>query len=49
MADRLNSVRRLLYDALVERNVKGTWEHIIKQKGSLVSVQMASLLLLLYH
>jgi len=33
MATRLNSVRRLLFDALVSRNVKGKWDHIIMQRG----------------
>lgn len=33
MADRLNSVRRQLYDTLMSENVKGTWDHIIAQRG----------------
>lgn len=33
MADRLNHVRRSLYESLVELNVKGTWEHVIAQRG----------------
>lgn len=33
MATRLNSVRQQLYDELVRLNVKGTWHHIIAQKG----------------
>ncbi len=33
MADRLNTVRRSLYDALIRLNVKGTWDHVITQKG----------------
>lgn len=33
MANRLNAVRQQLYDALVRQNVKGTWSHVIKQRG----------------
>ena len=33
MADRLNKVRANLYESLVRQNVKGTWTHIIKQRG----------------
>jgi aspartate/tyrosine/aromatic aminotransferase len=33
MANRINQVRSLLFHALTERNVKGTWDHIVKQKG----------------
>lgn len=33
MADRLNGVRQSLFDALVELKVKGSWSHIIKQRG----------------
>lgn len=33
MAERLNGVRRALYDELISMRVKGTWEHIISQKG----------------
>ncbi|RYH13746.1 aminotransferase class I/II-fold pyridoxal phosphate-dependent enzyme [archaeon] len=33
MAHRLNHTRQLLYDTLVQKNVKGTWEHIVQQKG----------------
>lgn len=33
MADRLNSVRHTLYDELIKANVKGTWKHIISQRG----------------
>ena len=33
MATRLNEVRKDLYDQLVAANVKGTWEHVIKQRG----------------
>jgi len=33
MADRINQVRSMLYNALTQRNVKGTWDHIVKQKG----------------
>jgi aspartate aminotransferase len=33
MATRLNTVRRSLYDALVAQKVKGTWEHVITQRG----------------
>ena len=33
MADRLNGVRTSLYDSLVEFKVKGTWDHVRKQRG----------------
>lgn len=33
MAKRLDSVRRILHSRLNELNVKGTWEHVIKQRG----------------
>ena len=33
MATRLNEVRKDLYDQLVAANVKGTWDHVIKQRG----------------
>jgi aspartate/tyrosine/aromatic aminotransferase len=33
MADRLNSVRKALFDALIRLNVKGTWNHVITQRG----------------
>jgi aspartate/tyrosine/aromatic aminotransferase len=33
MAERLSGVREKLYHALVRLNVKGTWEHVIKQRG----------------
>lgn len=33
MADRLNKVRSTLFDELVKQRVKGTWDHVIKQKG----------------
>lgn len=33
MAQRLLSVRSLLYEKLKEKNVRGNWEHIVKQKG----------------
>lgn len=33
MAQRLNGVRNSLFDALVARRVKGTWDHINKQRG----------------
>jgi len=33
MADRLNAVRRRLFDELVAQNVKGTWQHVITQRG----------------
>ena len=33
MADRLNNVRKSLFEELVRQKVKGTWEHVIKQKG----------------
>ena len=33
MADRLNGVRQSLFDALVSRNVKGTWTHVTEQRG----------------
>ena len=33
MADRLNEVRKLLHEQLNDANVKGTWEHVIKQRG----------------
>jgi aspartate/tyrosine/aromatic aminotransferase len=33
MASRLNSIRMDLYNALVSRNVKGTWNHVIVQRG----------------
>lgn len=33
MANRLNEIRRLLYEKLKEKNVKGTWEHVIIQRG----------------
>ena len=33
MAERLKGVRRGLYESLVAHNVKGTWSHIIAQRG----------------
>lgn len=33
LADRINSIRRTLYDKLLAYNVKGTWEHVIEQRG----------------
>jgi aspartate/tyrosine/aromatic aminotransferase len=33
MADRLNEVRQLLHTQLGEADVKGTWDHVIKQRG----------------
>jgi aspartate/tyrosine/aromatic aminotransferase len=33
MADRLTSVRTILHAQLVQLNVKGTWDHIIAQRG----------------
>jgi aspartate/tyrosine/aromatic aminotransferase len=33
MAERLNTVRKLLFDALVKHNVKGEWNHVIEQRG----------------
>ena len=33
VSDRLNSIRDVLYDALVKVGVPGSWEHIKKQKG----------------
>ena len=33
MATRLNDVRQDLYTKLIEMNVKGTWNHVIKQRG----------------
>lgn len=33
MAQRLNDVRVKLHEALVRLNVKGTWDHVIKQRG----------------
>lgn len=33
MATRLNEVREMLYDAIIDKGVKGTWEHIKKQRG----------------
>ncbi len=33
MATRLNSIRRKLFAALTDRNVKGSWKHIIMQRG----------------
>jgi aspartate aminotransferase len=33
MSSRLNGVRQSLYSRLVKLNVKGTWEHVIKQRG----------------
>jgi aspartate aminotransferase len=33
MADRIAGVRILLYEALRRFNVKGTWEHVIAQRG----------------
>jgi aspartate/tyrosine/aromatic aminotransferase len=33
MADRLNSVRASLYQALIDFKVKGTWKHVIEQRG----------------
>ena len=33
MATRLNTVRKALYDSLVKNNVKGTWEHVVTQRG----------------
>jgi len=33
MARRLMSVRRSLLDFLISKNVKGSWEHIVKQRG----------------
>jgi aspartate/tyrosine/aromatic aminotransferase len=33
MSTRLNNVRQALYEKLLELNVKGTWSHVIKQRG----------------
>ena len=33
MAKRLTDVRQQLYEGLKSANVKGTWEHVIKQRG----------------
>lgn len=33
MAERLNGVRKLLFDTLVRLNVKGEWRHVIEQRG----------------
>jgi aspartate aminotransferase len=33
MAERLNGVRRLLYDTLLRLNVRGEWRHVIEQRG----------------
>lgn len=33
MANRLNEIRRLLYEKLKEKNVKGTWDHVVIQRG----------------
>ena len=33
MAERLNGVRRKLFDELTARNVKGDWKHVIEQRG----------------
>ncbi len=33
MASRLDDVRKDLHTKLVEMNVKGTWDHVIKQRG----------------
>ena len=33
MANRLNGVRKTLYDKLTELNVKGIWTHVVKQRG----------------
>ena len=33
MATRLNDMRILLYNTLIEKNVKGTWEHVRLQRG----------------
>ena len=38
MADRLNGVRQRLYDSLIAKNVKGTWNHITAQKVGLLHV-----------
>ena len=33
MASRIDSVRRLLYDKLLAFNVRGTWGHVLTQRG----------------
>lgn len=33
MAHRLTTIRHVLHDKLLQRNVKGTWEHILAQRG----------------
>jgi aspartate/tyrosine/aromatic aminotransferase len=33
MADRLNQVRTSLYEELIHHRVKGTWDHVISQRG----------------
>lgn len=33
MAARLSNVRKCLYDCLLSKNVKGQWDHVIKQRG----------------
>jgi aspartate aminotransferase, mitochondrial len=33
MADRIAEVREALYHRLIELNVKGNWDHVIKQRG----------------
>lgn len=33
MANRISTVRKMLYDELIHLNVKGSWEHILIQKG----------------
>ena len=33
MANRLNEVRKDLHEQLRAANVKGTWDHVIKQRG----------------
>jgi len=33
MATRIDTIRRIFYDKLVEQNVKGTWGHVIRQRG----------------
>jgi aspartate/tyrosine/aromatic aminotransferase len=33
MATRIDSIRRVFFNKLVENNVKGTWEHVLSQRG----------------
>lgn len=33
MATRIDSIRRVFYDKLLSSNVKGSWDHVLSQRG----------------